>query len=235
MTARRPSIAGLGVIASRGVITDITALRAAERRLETFLERVPITAYTEGPDADEPFRYIGPRIADLAGYDPADFYADARLFARLVHAEDRAEQLAGYGEPGEPYVARVPCVAPGRRDRLGPRRSGRRARRGTVASSRSTGSCWTQRRSRRRTASAEAERRYRSLVERLPITPYTERGTMDGPFLYIGPQVEAVTGYSAAEFYADEDLFQRLVHPGRSRYGLAGYGDPGSPIRSRIG
>ena len=59
---------------------------------------------------------------------------------------------------------------------------------------------------------AEAEARYRALVEQLPaiayIDPIDRKGTV-----YISPQTEAILGYTPDEWYADADLWRSIVHP----------------------
>ena len=44
------------------------------------------------------------------------------------------------------------------------------------------------------------ERRYRTLVERLPLVTYTDRAVSGSPTLYVSPQVEELTGISASDY-----------------------------------
>ena len=57
------------------------------------------------------------------------------------------------------------------------------------------------------------ERRYRTLVERLPLVTYTDRAAPGSPTLYVSPQVESLTGVSAADLVAEPELWWRLLHP----------------------
>jgi PAS domain S-box-containing protein len=60
------------------------------------------------------------------------------------------------------------------------------------------------------------ERRYRSIVESLPAVPWSEVVDPDSGkarYAFIGPQVEAMFGYTAAELLMEPDHFFRLVHP----------------------
>ncbi|MGH2743245.1 MAG: sensor domain-containing diguanylate cyclase, partial [Thermoleophilaceae bacterium] len=68
---------------------------------------------------------------------------------------------------------------------------------------------------RRRSAEAveEAERRYRTLVERLPVVVYSAELGPAGRWTYVSPQIEAMTGYSAEEWMADPELWFRRLHP----------------------
>jgi PAS domain S-box-containing protein len=61
-------------------------------------------------------------------------------------------------------------------------------------------------------AQRRAERRYRELVEQLPLVTYIDEPAV-APSIYISPQVETLLGYSAEEWLADPDLFLRLLHP----------------------
>ena len=58
----------------------------------------------------------------------------------------------------------------------------------------------------------QAESRYRTLVERMPAVTYLQE--IGGPesALYMSPQIESLTGYSAEEC-KDSDLRWRMVHP----------------------
>ena len=57
----------------------------------------------------------------------------------------------------------------------------------------------------------EAEARYRSLVERVPVAIYRQEIDHNGAVSYISPQIEAITGY-APEEYADPNLWVRTMH-----------------------
>jgi diguanylate cyclase (GGDEF)-like protein/PAS domain S-box-containing protein len=68
---------------------------------------------------------------------------------------------------------------------------------------------------RRRSADAieEAERRYRTLVERLPVVTYSAELGPSGRWTYVSPQIEDMTGYTADEWMADPDLWFQRLHP----------------------
>ena len=69
---------------------------------------------------------------------------------------------------------------------------------------------------------AEAETKYRTLVERLPAIVYVREGdaTISG-VSYISPQVEALLGYFPHEWMADPELWERILHPDDRRRVLA--------------
>jgi len=57
---------------------------------------------------------------------------------------------------------------------------------------------------------AEAEQKYRSLVEQIPAVVYSD----DGQFTnYVSPQIEEILGVTPAEYLADPDMWMRMVHP----------------------
>jgi PAS domain S-box-containing protein len=59
----------------------------------------------------------------------------------------------------------------------------------------------------------ETEERYRELVERLPAITYILALNDAQSTLYISPQIESILGFSAAEWMADPDLWNRRFHP----------------------
>ncbi len=59
----------------------------------------------------------------------------------------------------------------------------------------------------------DAERRYRSLVEQLPVIVYRARLAVREPWHYISPQVETILGYTQSEWLADAALWLDRIHP----------------------
>ncbi len=57
-----------------------------------------------------------------------------------------------------------------------------------------------------------AEARYRLLVEQVPAVTYVDAADSGDP-LYISPQLEALVGYSAAEWTHDPELWSKRLHP----------------------
>jgi DNA-binding NarL/FixJ family response regulator/signal transduction histidine kinase len=58
-----------------------------------------------------------------------------------------------------------------------------------------------------------AERRYRTLVEQLPLVMYIRPLELTAPNIYISPQVEALLGYPTEEWLTDANLVARVIHP----------------------
>ena len=59
----------------------------------------------------------------------------------------------------------------------------------------------------------ESEAKYRTLVEQLPAVTYI--AALDGASttLYVSPQIEAMIGFSPAEYAADPDVWRQRLHP----------------------
>ncbi len=59
----------------------------------------------------------------------------------------------------------------------------------------------------------EAEKQYRTLVERIPAVIYIAEPGKDGKWQYISPQIFQMTGFTAEEWLQDEHLWYRQIHP----------------------
>jgi diguanylate cyclase (GGDEF)-like protein/PAS domain S-box-containing protein len=59
-------------------------------------------------------------------------------------------------------------------------------------------------------ALAEAEARYRSLVEQIPAIVYADDGRTT---TYVSPQIEEILGVTPEAYVADPDLWMRMIHP----------------------
>ncbi|PYS95991.1 MAG: hypothetical protein DMF50_06490 [Acidobacteria bacterium] len=60
---------------------------------------------------------------------------------------------------------------------------------------------------------AEAEQRFRSLIEHIPAIIYVCEVGPPYRTTYVSPQTEALFGYSAKEWLEDPDFYPRIVHP----------------------
>ena len=58
-----------------------------------------------------------------------------------------------------------------------------------------------------------AERRYRTLVEQLPLTVYIDALDDESSAIYMSPQIEALLGYTVDEWLSERNLFVELLHP----------------------
>jgi diguanylate cyclase (GGDEF)-like protein/PAS domain S-box-containing protein len=60
---------------------------------------------------------------------------------------------------------------------------------------------------------AEAEERYRTLVERIPVVTYIQELSPRGRVIYISPQYQSIKGYSREEALSDPEHWVRILHP----------------------
>jgi PAS domain S-box-containing protein len=183
-----------------------------EKRFRTIVERVPAVAYVwDGADSpgEAAAGYISPQIEQLLGYTAEEWIARPHAWSERVHSDDLKRVLAHWDEAvdagrtfAEEYRIRR---ADGRwvwiRDEANPIGTGPRGRaiyQGVMVDV-------TERR--------EAEERYRSLVEQLPVAVYTDAVDDVSTALYISPQYELLTGYSPEERLHNPDLWVRMLHP----------------------
>jgi PAS domain S-box-containing protein len=68
-------------------------------------------------------------------------------------------------------------------------------------------------RKRAEEALREAEERYRTLVERIPVVTYIQEHSSPGRVIYISPQNESLLGYSTEEVLSDPEHWMRILHP----------------------
>jgi diguanylate cyclase (GGDEF)-like protein/PAS domain S-box-containing protein len=68
-------------------------------------------------------------------------------------------------------------------------------------------------RDRSRKLLEETERRYRRLIERLPVVTYVAEYGPEGRWLFVSPQIEEMFGYTAKEWMTDPGLWFSRIHP----------------------
>jgi PAS domain S-box-containing protein len=159
--------------------------------------------------------YINSRVESLLGITPAEWVADSDVWMQAIHPDDQAAVDAENRRTevtGEPFVIEYRMIA----------RDGRvvwfRDEATLVRDDAGEPAFWqgvmmdiTQRREAE-AGLAEAEARYRALVEQLPAIAYIDPVDRHGT-VYISPQTEPILGYTPDEWYADPDLWRKIVHP----------------------
>jgi PAS domain S-box-containing protein len=60
---------------------------------------------------------------------------------------------------------------------------------------------------------SNAERRYRTLLEQLPVATYIDNLDATSSSIYMSPQIEGMLGYSPGEWLADPQFFPKVLHP----------------------
>jgi PAS domain S-box-containing protein len=205
------------------VARDVTLTREAERKLREaeeryrrLVEQLPLATYIDAPGGLGSSTYLSPQIGAMVGYTPEEWLEDRELFQKLLHPDDRDRVVAEVRRAtraGEPVLHEYRFVArDGRivwvRDSavVVHDEDGRPAwRQGFVIDITATKAA------EERTRLAEA--RYRSLVEQLPLAVYIAALDEDNSTIYVGPQIEDMLGYPVEEWFADRELFAKLLHP----------------------
>ena len=162
--------------------------------------------------------YISPHSIELLGYTPDELITDPTLWDDIVHPDDWEELFAVTNAvrlnerpfEHEYRVVRKDGEVRWVRDHASlveDPATGVRHWQGLMLD------ITEQRRAQRRLS--EAESRYRTLVEQLPLVTYLELEDDTDPDLavYVSPQIEQLTGYTPAEWNADPGLWDRILHP----------------------
>src|SRR5215207_594526 len=185
-------------------------------RLQAFIEQGPLTVYINRPDRASSKVYMSPQLEAILGYTAEEWAADADLFHKVLHPDDRdwviAEQRRTK-EAGEPFRAEYRMTTRDGRVRwfldetheFGGREGQPGYRYGYLVE--------ITERKELEEAVRKAEERYRELVERLPIAIYIDRLDELSSNLYTSPHIERMTGYTAEQWATQDDLFVRLLHP----------------------
>jgi diguanylate cyclase (GGDEF)-like protein/PAS domain S-box-containing protein len=80
-----------GSTVGEGVAYDDVA-----RRYRTLVEQLPLVVYVDALDAESSNIFTSAQVEELLGYTPAEWLADADLFVRTLHPQDRERVLAAH-------------------------------------------------------------------------------------------------------------------------------------------
>jgi PAS domain S-box-containing protein len=221
----------------RGTFTEVTAERVeldaraeAEGRFRKVVERLPAIVYLEAADpprADatgasafgEPgsLLYVSPQLTEILGFSPEAWVADPTAWVRQFHPEDRdrvrAEyQLVANGE--DMFVSDYRMfAADGRTVWIHDEAVLIRGDDGAPLFWQGIMTDTTARRVDE-DRMAEAEERYRVLIEQLPAIVYSENVTGSGlQVVYINARVGELLGITPEEWVADPSVWERSIHP----------------------
>jgi diguanylate cyclase (GGDEF)-like protein/PAS domain S-box-containing protein len=158
---------------------------------------------------------MSPELEAIHGLEPGGFDGSREMMIELVHPDDREDFLAGFARAtadGGRYDTEFRIVLPTGevrwRTAVATIVNGGD---GTPARIVGVGQDVTDRRMAAETL-AEAQARYRTLVEQLPLVTYVESLDAESA-LYISPQIEQLCGYTADEWMADPHTFGKVLHP----------------------
>jgi PAS domain S-box-containing protein len=183
---------------------------ALERRYRQLVEDMPLSFYITSIDTNTDPLYVSPAIVDLLGYSLEEWKANPLLFEKIVHPLDServVRAIAWAKEEMNPYEAEYRLYhkdgtvvwVQDRAVTVRDARDGRFHWQGFLVDV---------------TARKQAEARYRTLVEQLPLVTYIDTPySADEAASYVSPQIEEMLGYSLEEWHANPAFFVEHLHP----------------------
>ena len=201
-------LAGLSLHAM-GQIRIRRRTESVEQRRRTLVEELPAALYISALEETSHALYVSPAIVDLLGYELDEWRRKPALFDEILHPLDRdvLAAIESAKQTGKAYEAEYRLF----------RDDGSivwvRDRAVTVRDDRGRPLHWqgflidiSERK--------QAEVRYRTLAEQLPLITYIDTPySADEAAAYVSPQVEDILGYSLDEWSSDPRFFVEHLHP----------------------
>ena len=187
------------------------------RHYRALVEHLPLITYVDSSDDETlPSLYLSPQVEAVLGYTAEEWLGEPGLYVRSIHPDDRdrvlTERQRAY-EAGEPRRSEYRILAADGRvvwvldaSMMVEGVEGEPAVRLGYAID------ITDRKLAEAAAGA-ADRRYRTLVEQLPLAVYVDALDEQSSNIYSSPQIESILGYAPHEWLADAGLFIRSLHP----------------------
>jgi two-component system, cell cycle sensor histidine kinase and response regulator CckA len=192
---------------------DAERLRRSDQLYRDLVEKLPVGLYLDHPDAEATNIYSNPALVEMLGY-PAEEWQQPSFFASILHPDDR-DRIIGHHDPEdvEPFEETYRLrAADGRYRWINDRGVLVTDREGRPLHVQGILLDITEQKKLEADASAAA-RRYRSLVENLPLVTYVEDARDIGTTVYISPQVERVLGYPVERWLNERDFFFSVLDP----------------------
>ncbi len=187
-------------------------LRESEERFRSLIQNSSdlITLY----DADGTIRYVSPALERMLGYEPEERIGKTSF--GLIHPDDVARAKRMFAEvlqsPGVPMSVEVRAQHRDGSWRYIEAVGTNLLAHPSVGAVVLNGRDITDRKEAE-TRLREAERRYRTLVERIPAITYIQEPDEPSRTTYISPQYEEILGYSPEECLKDPEHWIGILHP----------------------
>jgi PAS domain S-box-containing protein len=189
----------------------------AEARYRRLIERIPGVTYLDVPgEAGVEMGFVSPQIADVLGYPSDAFTTDPTLWLRLIHPDDlerltalNAFDIADLSPFDHEYRM---STADGRTVWVHDTSAPVFDDQGGVEYFLGFMTDITARKAAE-SRQAEAEERYRALVEHIPAVVYAEAIRANAEDFYISPQVERILGYAPEDWRWTGNFWRDHLHP----------------------
>src|SRR5215203_5844416 len=76
-------------VAQNRLLREQEALRQAEIKYQSLIEQIAAVVFLDRADEEETTLYISPRIEELTGYSPDEWYTNQKIWINCIHLEDR--------------------------------------------------------------------------------------------------------------------------------------------------
>ncbi|UCE02243.1 MAG: PAS domain S-box protein [Candidatus Latescibacterota bacterium] len=198
------------------------ALRESELRIRQLTDNIEDIFFLFDTRSERVL-YVSPAYEKIFGYSVEALRDNPRAWQAAVHHDDREELEARYAKLvaagagdrsytfGEPHEYRI-VRSDGAIAWVRSRNFAIRDATGNVTRVAGIITDITERRLERQRL-AEAESKYRMLVEKLPVISYIAAPDDALTAIYISPQVEAKLGFTQAEWTGEPGLWRRQIHP----------------------
>jgi PAS domain S-box-containing protein len=209
----------------QGIMYDVTRQRESEalaRETETryraLVEQLPVIVYSRSAVGDAlDLTYINSQVSAILGVTAEEWLADpVGNWLGRIHPDDREpvqEQSRRADQTGEPSTTEYRMLtADGRTVWIRDESVLIRDDQGDPKYWQGVMTDITARREAENNL-AEAEARFRALVEQTPTITYLDSAGGPPYTLYMSPQSTTILGYSPQDWYDNDDLLDTLVHP----------------------